>query len=281
MTEHLTQTQRDDYIDASKRHALEVLDIPEVQRRLGGYVNTLFALTNSVVPAAVENRMIVASEAPSKALPVTVLRAGEEAMRLVAGSPFDAYQREAMRQKYGEAGAQWIISDYKRMQRGRSSVSLQPFESQVAYTHTQGVHNARGERIMGRPMVAFNYDRSALPYADAPVWFHDFMHAQQAREMPVWDANINVAAMALSQELEGYRVGAMTILGIQEAGRQGEFLASIPRDSLDRTLEIEEIRVMANRYETDPYAATRKVAQELVNNGHPITSFLKDKIASK
>lgn len=283
MTEHLTQQQRDDYIEESKRHALEVLQIPEVRRRLGDYTDVLITLTGSIEPVRVESDIAYAHETSPKRVPATVMRAGESALRLLSPpGHLDDIQRESLQRGYGEHKAQDIESRYARLVEGKTR-TLQ-LADEIAHTHTDVRYiGDDGEIIKGRPMLVFNRDRSAPSHTDAPVTLHELMHVRQARKVPIWGNPeiLTFDARDLSGELEGYSVAAMTILGIQDAGRQAEFLTSIPRTSLERTLEIEEIRAHANKYEADPYAATYAVANELTNREHGITDFLANKIRNK
>lgn len=283
MSEHLSQQQRDAYVTESKRQALEVLQIPEVRRRLGGYADTLFALVGSVDSVGVNDGIVQAHETAPKHVPATVMRAGESALRLLSPpGHLDDFQRESLLREYGEDKARDIESRYGRLVEGKTR-TLQ-LGQELAHTHSDVRHvGDDGEIIKGRPMLIFNWDKSAPSYTDAPITLHELMHVRQARKVPVWGnpEMLTFDARDLSDELEGYSVAAMTILGIQDAGRQNEFLSSIPQRSLERTLEIEEIRDRANKYETDPYAATHMVTKELMHHEHGITDFLADKIRNK
>lgn len=283
MTEHLSQQQRDAYITASQRQAQEVLQIPEVQYRLGGYANELFVLTQSVVSARVEDGIVHSYDVHPRLTPATVIRVGEAAARVASRDLFDEHQWESMRHDHDDAQVNDLVGRYKRVAEGKTN-NLYPFDRELAHMHTQDVVKNRPPkiRLKGRPMVVFNWDASQRQSVDAPVWFHELEHVKQARKLSIWNPEVlDPDAQELSWELEGYSVAAMTILGIQDAGRQKEFLSSIPRISLDRTLEIEEIRKRANRYETDPYAASREVSEELISNSYGITEFLANKIQNK
>lgn len=281
MTEHLTQQQRDAYVAESKLQAQEVLRIPEVQRRLGAYTDILYGLTSSIESARVESGIVYANEVSPRHIPVTVMKAGESALRLLSPRGLDDFQRESLFRVYGENRARDIVSRHELLIKGKTK-TLQ-LGKEVAHTHSDVRYiGDDGEIVKGRPMLVFNQDRSASSHTDAPVTFHELMHVWQARKVPIWSPEtLSFDARDLSDELEGYAVAAMTILGIQDAGRQNEFLTSIPQDSLARALQIEEIRARANKHELDPYTATETVAEELIDHSLGITEFLATKIQNK
>lgn len=283
MSEHLSQQQRDDYVSESKRQAREVLQIPKLQQRLGGYADLLNTLSESVVSVKVDEGIVHSHDVHPRHVPATVIRVGEKATRLSSLDLFDGHQLEAIRADYGDEYAGNIIEKYKNAVADGESGVLPPFKDQFGYAHSNAqLLDESGEVIRGRPMLVMNWEATQQHYSDAPVWLHELMHVHQNRQLAIWNPEvINFAAQSLSRELEGYAVSAMIILGIQEAGREDEFLASTPRSSLDMMLEIEEIRARANRYETDPYAATREVAEELIGHRYGITSFLSRKILNK
>lgn len=279
MTEQLTQQQRDDYIDESRRVALETLQIPEVQRRLGGYAQELFALTNSTVSTPVKNGILAVQTVTTNKLPVTVLRSEENFDRMVTTEPFDDYQRQSILDQYGEMHLNKVTRLFRQRYRDQIVEPLDVSDYAGAAIHTINPKDLQGNMIKGRPLALFMADKSLLPHIAPPIWNHELIHAIQARRLPIWNKSlIDFHAHNLSEELEAYAVGAMTILGIQDADRQSKLLASLSTESIDRLLEVDDIRAQANRYETDPYAASAKVADELVAAKHGITPFLRKRV---
>lgn len=283
MTEQLSQQQRDDYIEESKRQALEVLQIPQVQQRLGVYASELYSLANSVQSVKVDNGIVHSHEVHPRLVPATVIRVGEKVTRLSAQDMFDEHQLETIRSNYGDTYTENIIEKYRSAVASGGSGVLPSFNEQFGYAHSNAqLLDEGGEVVRGRPMLVMNWDSTDRQHSDAPVLLHELIHVYQNRRYPIWNPEIiDFNAQRLTRELEGYAVSAMIILGIQDAGRQHEFLTSTPQPSQDIMLEIEAIRARANRYETDPYAATRQVGEELIAGRYGITSFLVGKILNK
>lgn len=281
MKEPLTQAQRDTYVDTTRRHTIEVLQIPEVQRRLGSYVNELFALTNSMTSVDVTQGIIADHGDRMRKTPVAVLRVGEQALRMSSQFPFDAHQYDILAKRLGKKDTDALEQGYIRIAGPNSLAPMHVFNNELGYVMTHPFNLGDSGLAHNGPLLALNYDRSELPYASAPLTLHELGHVRQRREAPIWSTDeVERDMTELSDELEGYAISAMTILGIQDAHLERQYLASMPQVSIDKALEVEEIRSLANRYEIDPYAATAKVASELLKNGHGISPFLARQIES-
>lgn len=276
MSEQLTQKQRETFVESSRQVAQEVLHIPEVQDRLGYHASNLYALTNQILQMPVENGLVhIDKYDPTHDTITTIaLRMGEKAARVVSATPFDAHQYKTAVEHYGKDQAGALQQEYLSL-RGPTS-NLYMFSNELAYVHTDDVRTTDDKGIKAQPILALNYDRSNGSFTDAAVTLHELAHVRQTRELPVRNSReIAFANRDLSQELEGYYVSAMTILGIQDANRQREFLTSIPQESIDRALKVEEIRSAINKYELDPFAANKVIASELMKHNLGITPFLR------
>ena len=282
MSEQLTQAQRDAYIDESRRVALETLQIPEVQHRLSGYAQVLFTLSESVVSAPVKNEVVITHGVGTDKTPAIAVGSSESLRRMVPGDFFDDHQRQTIQAQHSDQHLSHVTQLFKHAYRDSPFEHLDFPVSSPAAVHTVNPLDGQGKMVKGRPLVVFNSDKSLQPYIAPPIWNHELTHVGQARNLVIWDKSlINFNERHLSEELEAYAVGAMTILGIQDADRQSQLLASLSNESIDRLLEVEDIRAHANKYESDPFAATVKVANELVATNHGITPFLRERIKNR
>lgn len=282
MSEKLTPEQQISYVENTRQMAREVLRVPEVQQRLGGHAAQLYALAGAISPVVVERETVSTAHLDSKRIPTLVSRSGERIVRLAGGPNFDYYQMQTLSRELPPAEARIVLQEYEHSVNRRTNV-LMPFQNELAYTSTSDAEMEDGSTVKGWPLIALNYDASrGASFASPPVVLHELAHVRHARELPVWNPNkINMRSRDLSEELEGYHIAAMIILGIQDAGLQREYLSSLPVVSMEKTLEVESIRQESNKYESDPFAGSHSVAAELIRKKYPITDFLRRAINQK
>lgn len=292
MAEKLTSKERFAYTVNSIDHAKDVLDLRQVRMRLGDYADRLAEFTDfdNIAFADVRDGELRVPSNNSQ-LPIAVFRPDEIVLRRPMERPLDDHQINYLEQHGGPYVRRWVEDSLKTSQHNNPHDFpadrmgyLPTLGTAHAVTVSLNWANDDHYAMQGRPIVVYNAKPNRPPFAAAPVTLHEFMHVRQFRETPLrylQESSWTYEQYQVAIELEAYYVMAMTILGIQDAGREREFLANLRPSNVKFALDIEHMRKNVNMHEDNPFEPSPEIIDGLVADNLAITDSLKQRIESK
>lgn len=271
-----------DYVRNSLIHTREVLAIPEVRKKLGDYAAHLSGVMYDATPVDVYDGTVEMGHIGGERLAVAALGLGEQAMRATGSYIIDDRQVQSLEREHGTERTLQIKMRQRDILDRKSPGQLPALGEELGYISSKATSVTDTHKLINRPLLVLNRDISNLPYADAPLILHEMTHVHQMRREPLfrYDHEYDANTEDVSHELEAYHVTAMTILGIMEAGREREFLSSMPSRSMSKTIEIETIR-RENADLNNPFKPNKNIIRGLVDNELRITKVIEQIIKDR
>lgn len=278
----MNQTEKESSVRRLQEDSLEMLNVPEVKSRLGGYATRLSDAVERTGIVNVDTEGFLDIKGYRTAfIPVVARYIGERAILRAEDSGMNMRQIESLTSKHDAHIAK--VSSEKLQHHfidTQSHSELTVFDEGTGLAVTSTNQWAPNDEIvvLGRPYLSMNMNSRVNGKFSPVVFLHEMTHILQNEADPIRKIE-TYKRDKVRRELEAYYVAAQIIIGYKDAGRQAELLEHSDRREMDGARKIEEVR-STYQLEDDLFSPNDKVIKALVDNRLAITRELGELVGS-